>query len=115
MAEYVMKNITKNWLEKHGFHQHTLFSSEEETIYTYRFPVFKYRGIPTLEGEVMVCLETGEAKIDIFEKGTRNRYASWYCEKMGFGQPNKVVDAIKKVVEKKIKDLKIEETKENEK
>lgn len=113
MAYYKMKNVSKNRLEKLGFRLSELYSSAEENIYTYRFPVYKYREVPTLEAEIMVCLETGEAWINVFDKSTRNRYASWYCKEMGFGTPNKVVDIIEENIAKKIKQLGIEEVTDN--
>ena len=108
---YKMKNISKPKLEKIGFREYRLFSSPEETYYVYRFPVCRYREIVTIEAEIMICLQTGIAKIDVFDKGTRSRYASWYCKKAGYGS-SKVVDEIEALISKKCKDIGLKEIKE---
>ncbi len=109
--DYVMKKCTKDKLEKAGFIYNPKFSKAGETIYMLRFDVYRYRKeVPSLECEIMVCLETGAAEVNVFDKHTRSRYASWYLQgTLGFAGKNEVVDIVNKHIASKLKSLDIKE------
>ena len=113
MSEYVMKDCSLKKLEKNGFAKHIGLSGIGETYYTYRFVVYHYRGIPTIEAELIVCLETGDTTVEVFDKNTRSRYAGWYLRgTLGYAGSNLVVKDIDDKIRKKMKKFDIKEVKE---
>lgn len=109
---YIMQGCSKEKLEKLGFRYDARFSNKEETYYSYRFDVYRYRDeVPLIEAEFMVMLEDSSVEISVFDRKTRSRYASWYCNgQLGFMGENKVVNEINRRIKTKMKKLGIEET-----
>ena len=110
MSEYIMKGCSKRKLERNGFLPHAGLSGIGETYYTYRFIVYHYRGIPTVEAELIVCLETGCVTVEVVDKNTRSKYAGWYLRgTLGYCGRNYIVEGIDDKIKKKMKYFKIEE------
>lgn len=80
---FLKKNITKQWIISNKFHYNRLFSSEDEEVYTYRFPVYKYEKFTILECELRVALGEGDIIIDVYDYGTINKYAPFYYTEYG--------------------------------
>ena len=109
--EYVMKKCSKERLEKAGFMFSPKYSSEDTSIYKLRFDVYRYRKeIPSLECEISVCAESGDVELDVFDKHTRSKYASWYLQgTLGYEGKNEVVDIINRHIATKLESLGIKE------
>ena len=90
--KYTKKNISKEWLCTNKFKYNRLLSDEENNVYTYRFPVYKYGDFVSLECEFSVFFETGEVRINVFDYNTRSRYAPFYYIENGIY--NEILDKI---------------------
>lgn len=102
---YKKENITKKWLLSHDFYYNRILSDESQKIeaYSYRFPVYKYNIYTTLECEFTVILGEPNIRIDVFDYGTRDRYAPfYYCE---YGNYDKILNIIMNNIKKKAKQL----------
>lgn len=82
--KYYKKNPTKTWLIKNNFKYSRIFSDEERTIYTCRFPVHKYGDFITLECEIQMDASNGKVvDINVYDCGTRSFYAPFYYLEYG--------------------------------
>ena len=79
--EYKLKT-TKDDLYSKGFHYNKLMSDETD-VYSLRFPVHKYKKFITLEGEILVELQTGDIAINVFNYGTNEWYSPFYVQDYG--------------------------------
>jgi len=102
---YIKFDITKEWLQLHGFKYNKTLSCDDNEVYTYRFAVYKYTYYIVLECELSIYLDTGEVKVNVFDCNTRSRYAPFYY--MEYGKDNKVVEKINKIILKEINRLNI--------
>lgn len=80
---YVKTGITKEWLDANGFKHSRMLSDNDDNVYTYRFSLCKNGYFITLECELSCIESTGEMKVDVYEYGTRNKYAAFYCVEYG--------------------------------
>lgn len=108
-GKYVKRNVDKNWLIKNNFKYSSILSDENEDIYTYRFPVYKNGGFTILECEIAVCLNTGDTNIDVFEYGTRDRYAPFYY--VEYGNYDSMLKSINDCINPELKKLGINKKK----
>lgn len=99
---YYKPNITKEWIHKSPFRYSNLFSDYEENAYSYRFPVHKNEGFTTLECEIIIFEKSGNVTLNVFEYGTRNKYASFYCNNYG---RNSVLDSIHERIQTELNKL----------
>ena len=81
--KFLKKNITKQWIISNKFHYNRLFSSEDEEVYTYRFPVYKYENFTILECELRITLGEDDIIIVVYDYGTINKYAPFYYTEYG--------------------------------
>lgn len=88
----IMKHkATKQWLLSHNFHYNSRLSNEE-SVYTYRFPVYKHEKITTLECELSIFLDDNKIRINIYDYCTYDKYAPfYYCE---YGNFDKILEII---------------------
>lgn len=100
--KYFKSKITMEWIRKSPFRYSNIFSDYEENAYSYRFPVYKNGGFTTLECEIVVFEKSGNVTLNVFEYGTRNKYAAFYCNEYGI---NSVVDSVHKRIQKELKKL----------
>lgn len=77
---FIKNDVTKSWLRNNGFHYNRIFSTDEEQIYSYRFPVYQYRSYVTLECEILICINDGRVQADVYDYGTRDKYDPFYYE-----------------------------------
>lgn len=80
---YTKPGITKEWLNENEFKYNRTLSDSEDNVYTYRFPLCKNGYFVTLECELSCVESTGEIRVDVYDYGTRNRYAAFYCSEYG--------------------------------
>ena len=105
---YIKPNMTEKWLLSNNFRNNRLLSDEESDVYTYRFPVYKYKKFTTLEGELCVVLGEYEVKINVYEHGTTSdKYAPFYYCK--YGNYDSILKIIWKNINKQLKILNITE------
>lgn len=97
--------ITKKWLQSHDFYYNKVFSDEIERIdaYSYRFPVYKYGTYTTLECEFTVVFGESNIRVDVFDYGTRDRYAPFYYYE--HGNYDKILNIVVNNIDKKVKQL----------
>ena len=109
--DYVMKKCSRDKLERAGFVYSPKFSRDGESIYKLRFDAYRYRKeVPSIECEISVCAESGETEVNVFDKHTRSRYASWYLQgTLGYEGKNEVVDIINRHIETKLESLGVKE------
>ena len=100
--KYYKPNITKEWIRKSPFRYSNLFSDYEENAYSYRFPVHKSGGFITLECEIIVFEKSGNITLNVFEYGTRDKYAPFYCNDYG---RNTVLNSVHKKIKSELKKL----------
>ena len=105
--KYYRPNITKEWIRKSPFRYS--FNDFEEVAYTYRFPVYKSGSFVTLECEITIFDKTGDTKLNVYEYGTRNKYAAFYCDIYG---KNSVLNSVHKKIENELRKLGIVQKKE---
>lgn len=107
--EYKLKT-TKDDLYSKGFHYNKLMSDDTD-FYSVRFPVHKYKKIPTLECELAVELQTGKIIINVYNYGTNERYIHFYNNEYGICE---VLTSINKVIEEYLKKIGAKEVTKNE-
>lgn len=78
---YLMKNTTPQYLISHGFHYSKTFSSPEESHFIKDFRVYRKNNTILLEAEIRIIAETGQIFLNVFNEGTRERYAPFYYYK----------------------------------
>lgn len=102
--KYFKPNITKEWIRLSPFRYS--FSDYEENAYTYRFPVYRSGYFITLECELILFDKTGDVEINVFEYGTRDKYAAFYCREYG---ENRVLNTVHNNINKEFEKLGIVE------
>ena len=100
--KYFKPKITMEWIRKRPFRHSNLFSDYEENAYSYRFPVHKSGGFITLECEIIVFEKTGNITLNVFEYGTTDKYASFYCNDYG---KNSVLDSVHERIQSELNKL----------
>lgn len=105
-TSFTKNNISKQWLLANGFHYNRIFSNEEDEVYTYRFPVYKYNGFTILECELRVVLGDNNILVDVYDYNTINRYAPFYYQE--YGNYTIMLKDIWNRINKKISKLQIE-------
>lgn len=98
--------MTKQWLLANGFHYNRLFSNEEDEVYTYRFPVYKYNSFTILECELRVISGEDNILVDVYDYNTINKYAPFYYQE--YGNYTMMLEEIWNKIDKKTEKLKIE-------
>lgn len=103
--KYIKRNVTKEWLAKNNFKYNNVLSDEENEVYAYRFPVHKNGFFTVLECEIAICFNSGEVNVDVFEYGTRDRYAPFYY--VEYGNYDVMLKSINDKIENELKKLRI--------
>lgn len=98
--KYYKPDISKEWIRKSPFRYS--FNDVYEIAYTYRFPVYKNGSFVTLECELTVFDKTGDVRINVYEYGTRDKYAAFYCDNYG---KNIVLESVHKKINKELNKL----------
>lgn len=108
--KYIKPKITKEWLDRNNFkHNKILSYIEEEPVYTYRFPVHKSGYFTILECELSCVESTGVIKADVYDFGTRVKYAAFY--QVEYGDYNCMLKNINKKIIEELKKLGIKKVK----
>lgn len=72
--EYVLPNPNKNELKNYGLHYNKLMSDSECDFYSIRFPALQYHKTTTVDGEIIINMNSGNVKINAYNYGTDNYY-----------------------------------------
>ena len=91
---------TKNDLYNKGFRYNKALSDDVSEYYTFRFPVHKYKKIPTLDCELTIELQTGKIITNVFCCGTNDIYAPYYSHEYG---KYPILETINQVIETQLK------------
>ena len=91
---YILKDHSITHLKTLGFHKISNMCDEDNTFYSYRFPVYKYLGKPTLECDIKVKTESGEIRVDVYDMD--------YDSLPAFYSKDNVYNSLIKDVDKKI-------------
>lgn len=100
---YIKPGLTKDWLNKNNFKYNRILSDNEDNVYTYRFPLCKNGYFVTLECELSCIESTGEIRVDVYNYGTRNKYAAFYC--VEYGNYNTMLNSINKKIKNELRTL----------
>lgn len=77
--KYVLQNPNKRELKKHGFRHNKEMSDSEGDFYSLKFPVLQYHNVTTVEGEIVIDLNTGDIRINAYNYGQKEYYSPFYC------------------------------------
>lgn len=76
-----------------GFRFSRSLSDDENDVYTYRFPVFKYKKMIVLECELRVTLGEDKININVYDYNTNDKYAPfYYCEYGNYDEMLKIIN-----------------------
>ena len=101
---YKISDSSKENLKSLGFVYSHKFSNDEDTYYTYRFPVYKNRGKTLLECELIINTASKTVNIGVFDTNQKV-YAPFYSDEYSSG--NKVVTYINRQILRKFKEFDI--------
>lgn len=105
MNQYKKQGMTKDWLLSNGFRYSRVLSTDDAPVYTYRFPVYKYKSMTVLESEISVILGEDGVKLNVYDYGTNDKYAPfYYCE---YGNFDKMLKEIYSKINKELSKLNI--------
>lgn len=102
---YIMQDTSYRKLNDNYFRYVRSMSGENETIYEHIFPVYRYHAAVTLEARFLLCQETGEIVVDVFDAGSKGIYGPWYYDNSGIHA--KLIDIINSNISKEMKKLDI--------
>lgn len=105
-AQYIIKDYTKNFLQKNRFRYSHYLSDYCDEIYSYKFPLLSHNKAATLECEISVSANTGIVNVNVYKAGTKELYPAYYNRYFGRYIIMKILD---KKIGKKLKELGIEE------
>lgn len=101
--------LTKEQLLSRGFQFSRVYSDDENEVFTYRFPVFKYNKMIVLECELRTALGENKIDINVYDYNTNDKYAPfYYCE---YGNYDQMLKIINEKIETILKKLDIKERK----
>lgn len=98
-----VKSLTKESLRAKGFELSHIFSYDENYFYSKRYPVYRFKQNSTviLEVEISINPDTGEYRVNVFEGGTRDLYAPFYCRNEWVdNNDNQILNTVLKNVKK---------------
>ena len=104
-TEYKLNNPTIENIRNLGFRYSTLLSTDEEKIYIYRFPVYKYKNKTVLECELTVGFDTNNIIINVYNSH-HEIYTPFYNVEYGNFEP--ILDIVNKNINKEFKKLGVE-------
>lgn len=106
MKKYIKKYVTRDWLYANGFRYNRTYSIDNNAVYSQRFIVSRYLGIPMLECEILVHYPEGLVQANVYKSGTREKHPAFYNRDYG---KNELIGTIENKISKKLHKLGIEE------
>ena len=85
---YIMSKPNKKKLKENGFRYNKQMSDSDCDYYSIRFPCIQYNQNTTIEGEIIVNLDTGKIKLNTYDYNKKGCYSPFYLES------NKIYDPI---------------------
>ena len=64
--DYILKNPDRKKLKEYGFHYNRDMSDSDGDFYSIRFPVLQYLKSTTVEGEIVVDINSGAVKLNAY-------------------------------------------------
>lgn len=101
----------QDWMNKCKFFYSHKFSSKEESIFQKRISVWRQGDMITLEARILICLETGDVTIDVFDAASHGRYAPYYLKPSYYDELLSVID---KRIDEELSRDKIEKEPDND-
>lgn len=97
--KYIKHDVSKYWLMKNDFKYNKTLSDDDIEIYTYRFPVHKYKNIPVLFCELSIDIKTGIVGINVYDE---NSYL--YCPfyHVQYGNYNPLISSLNNKIIKRL-------------
>ena len=82
--KYILKNPDRKKLKELGFHYNKRMSDSDVEFYSVKFPVLQYSGKTTVDGEIIIDMNSGEVRLNTYSYGTDSCYAPFYqkCNKV---------------------------------
>ena len=78
--DYILKNPDRKKLKEYGFHYNRDMSDSDGDFYSIRFPVLQYLKSTTVDGEIVVDINSGAVKLNAYSYGTKGCYPPFYQE-----------------------------------
>ena len=86
--KYILKNPNKKKLKELGFKYSKDMSDADNDSYYIKFPILKYINTPTIEGEIIIDINSGCVRLNTYKYGTKNCYSPFYQE---YSEVNKLI------------------------
>ncbi len=102
--EFIIKNATKQNLFSLGFHYYSPNKRGDSDIYTYRFPVHKYKKYTTIECEITTECISGKTLLNFYDKATNTMYYPFY-EINTYQYSKEFLESMDKIVKKELRKL----------
>ena len=100
--EYIMRNFSREFLQKNQFRYKSYLSEYEDEVYTYIFPVYFYRQTATIECEIAVSATSGAVNVNVYNAGIKELYAAYYNRDFG---KYEIIESIDTRINKKLTEL----------
>lgn len=75
---YILQNPDRKELKEHGFRYNREMSESGEEFYSLRFPVLQYHKSTTVEGEIIIDMDSGNIRVNAYNYGTKSCYPPFY-------------------------------------
>ncbi len=98
---YILKNTDQKYLRSLGFHYDKQISDLDDTYFSNRFSVFKYKEQSVLDCVLSINTNSGELLINVYRSGTNAFYPPFY--QAIYGNYQIVLDEICKVIIEKLR------------
>lgn len=77
---YILNDVDKSKLLQHNYRYNKYISDYETKYFSYKFPALQYHNCTTVEGEIVINMETGIVRLNAYNHGTRISYPPFYKE-----------------------------------
>ena len=77
---YIFKSPDRKKLKEKGFHYNKRMSDSEGDFYSIKFPVLQYLKTITVDGVIMVDINSGTVRLNAYNHGTKYCYPPFYQE-----------------------------------
>lgn len=82
-SNYILKNPDRKKLKEQGFRYDKYISDSDEEFYSFRFPALQYVKSTTVDGEIIVDMNSGAVRVNAYNYGTNGCYPPFYQKECG--------------------------------
>ena len=75
---FMLPNPDRKILKKQGFRYNKHISDSDGDFYSRHFPVLQYNNTTTVDGEIIVDMNSGDVRINAYNYGTKEYYPPFY-------------------------------------